>query len=206
MNPGIADVLLAAGASRRFEGKKLLAVCGGETLIARAASLTQDAAVGTRLAVFGEIEFALIEAAADAAMGFVVNRHWQRGQGTSVAAGVSALGRNCGAVLIRLADQVLVTQDDIDALLETARATPHAIVAAHYDGILGVPAVFPRRCFEALLSLDGDRGARRIIADDDRVVTVDLPNAAVDIDLREDLARAESALISRARERHSARS
>ncbi|MEM7804416.1 MAG: nucleotidyltransferase family protein [Pseudomonadota bacterium] len=206
MIANIADVLLAAGASRRFEGKKLLAICGGETLIARAASLTRSAAVNTRLAVFGELEAALIESATDAAMGFIVNSHWHRGQGTSVAAGVSALGGNCDAVLIRLADQVLVTRSDIDALLETARAMPDAIVAARYDGIVGVPAVFPRRCFAALSSLDGERGARHRIANDDQVVTVDLPHAAMDIDTREDLARAESALISRARERHSAHS
>lgn len=205
MSPHIADVLLAAGASRRFGGKKLLAVCGGETLIQRAASLTRNTAVRTRLAVLGEVEAKLIGTAADAAMGIAINSHWRRGQGASVAAGVSALSEDCDAVLIRLADQVLITREDIDTLIDTWRAAPDAIVTARYNDILGVPAVFPRRCFEALSLLDGDRGARRIIAADEQVVAVDLPHAAVDIDTREDLARAESALISRARERHSAR-
>ncbi|MEO1595347.1 MAG: nucleotidyltransferase family protein [Pseudomonadota bacterium] len=199
MSARIADLLLAAGASRRFRGRKLLADCGGETLIDRAMSVTRNAAIDTRLSVFGEIEAALIEAATLAGMGFVVNADWDRGQGTSVAAGVSALSPDCDAVLIRLADQVLVTARDIDALLTAWRAEPEAIVAADYDGVRGVPAVFPRRCFAVLAALDGEPGARRIIASDDHVVTVDLPHAAVDVDTREDLARAESILLSRAR-------
>lgn len=208
MSLRIADVLLAAGASRRFGGKKLLATCGGQTLFARAAALTRHTAVDTRLAVFGTAEPALIDAAREAAMGFVINPDWHRGQGTSVAAGVSALSTDCDAVLMRLADQVLVSAEDIDSMLQAWRAEPGAIVAAAYDGVRGVPAIFPRRCIAALAALDGERGARRIMASDDHVVTVDLPHAAMDVDTRKDLARAESALLSRARARapHSARS
>ncbi|MEO0344732.1 MAG: nucleotidyltransferase family protein [Pseudomonadota bacterium] len=204
MSPRIADVLLAAGASRRFGGKKLLAACGGHTLIARAVALTRDTAVATRLAVFGAVEAALIDAACEASVGFVINPNWQRGQGTSVAAGVAALSKDCDAVLMRLADQVLVSAEDIDALLRAWNAKPESIVAAEYDGVRGVPAVFPRRCFAALAALDGDQGARRIMASDDHVVTVDLPHAALDVDTREDLARAESLLLSRGRAPHNA--
>jgi hypothetical protein len=83
---------------------------------------------------------------------------------------------------------------DISARLKPIAArNPEAIVAASYGGTLGVPAIFPRRCFTALGELRGDQGARVLIQRElDTLVRVPLPNAAIDIDRPEDLLELET--------------
>ena len=143
------DLLLAAGASRRFGARKLLAECAGRTLLARAAAAGRDAGLST-IAVFGDVDAVLLDAATRASLAFTVNRHWRAGQGASVAAGIAALPHDAAAVLIRPADQVLVDGAALARLVAAWRASPRSIVAAAYDGTRGAPAIFPRRCFDAL--------------------------------------------------------
>lgn len=195
----IADLLLAAGASRRFNGRKVLATCAGLTLLERAAEAGRQSACPVRLAVFGAVDTALVDLAARAEIAFTINERWAQGQGTSVAAGIAALPSGLDAVMIRTVDQVLIGRQALRTIIETALASPGHIVAARYGDTVGVPALFPRRCFAALMSLDGDRGARRIIADDADVIAVDLSDAAIDVDTRDDLAQAEAVLLSRGR-------
>jgi CTP:molybdopterin cytidylyltransferase MocA len=204
--PRLAAIILAAGAGRRLGGRKPLAVCAGETLLARAARSCRDAGLEGTIAVFGATGAEFVEAATDAALPFTVNANWHDGMGTSIAAGVAALPDDCDAVLLRTVDQVLVDADGWRELIAAWRQAPDAISAARYAGTTGVPAIFPRRCFAALGALRGDRGARGLLSADDDVVAVDLPAAALDVDTAADLVRAEAALLSRARAGRSARS
>lgn len=206
MMPGTFAIILAAGSGRRLGGRKPLAVCAGKTLLTRAAESCRRAGLQGAMAVFGNVESELLEAATSAALPFTVNVRWRDGMGTSIAAGVAALPDDCDAVLVRTVDQVLVDGGEVRKLVAAWRHTPNAIVAARYSGATGVPAVFPRRCFEALCSLHGDRGARGIIGGDDKVVSIDMPDAALDVDTAEDLDRATAALVSRARAGRSVRS
>ena len=98
-----------------------------------------------------------------------------------------------GAVLVMLADQIAVTVEDLRRLVASWRRNPAAISAATYGGVLGVPAVFPRRCFAALGELRGDQGARLLIQREwDTLARVPMPNAAIDIDVPEDLLEVEA--------------
>ena len=119
-----------------------------------------------------------------------MNREWSEGLGSSIRAAVTRLPASCEGALITLADQAAVTVDDLKRLAGTWRREPSRIVAARYEGRLGVPAVFPRAEFPALAGLRGDRGARDLLRmSRDRVIGVDLANAGIDIDTPEDLLR-----------------
>ena len=64
-----------------------------------------------------------------------------------------------------------------------------AIVAARYDGRLGVPALFRREIFPLLASLPAASGARQLLRHSGlRVEPFPLPEAAIDIDTPADLA------------------
>ncbi|HUL18062.1 MAG TPA: NTP transferase domain-containing protein, partial [Steroidobacteraceae bacterium] len=94
----------------------------------------------------------------------------------------------CTGVMLLLADQPLVSADDLRRLAGTWRKQPQYIAAALYSGTTGVPAIFPRSLFQGLLQLRGDSGARALLRrDTDRVVRVPMPAAAIDIDTPEDL-------------------
>jgi CTP:molybdopterin cytidylyltransferase MocA len=70
------------------------------------------------------------------------------------------------------------------------QSEPTRIVASFADGVLGPPAVFPRKLFPTLRRLRGDQGARDILRDPTRAVTgIELPRAAIDVDRRADAAR-----------------
>ncbi|HEX5865703.1 MAG TPA: nucleotidyltransferase family protein, partial [Casimicrobiaceae bacterium] len=59
-------------------------------------------------------------------------------------------------------------------------------------GTVGVPAIFPRWCFSELAQLRGDNGAKSILDRyRDRLAHVAMPNAALDLDTTEDLARVQ---------------
>ncbi len=87
-------------------------------------------------------------------------------------------------VLLLVSDQPLLTAEHLRLLL--AAPAPDGIVAAAYNGRLGVPAVFSREHFAALAAVEGDHGARTLLRTLP-ATPIDLPEAAVDIDTPDDL-------------------
>ena len=120
----------------------------------------------------------------------VVNRAWRRGLSSSLAAGIDALPRTAKAALVVLADQASLGPGDLALVAAAWRARPGSIVASLAGGVLGPPAVFPRRLFAELCHLRGDQGARDMLRDPARsVVGIELPRAALDVDTAADAAR-----------------
>lgn len=187
--PIVYSVILAAGGARRFGSPKQLALFRGQTLLENALNTATEVTGAHRLCVIGANAQAMLAALTRAATGFVYNRSWSEGQSTSIRAAISGVPGNADAVLIWHADQVLISAEALHRLLSRWRTQPDAVVAARFDGGPGAPAIFPRRLFEALTQLDGDRGAKRLIFDDRNAVTVPMPEASSDIDTPADLAR-----------------
>ena len=92
--------------------------------------------------------------------------------------------------VIMLADQPLVTADDINTLVEVYRRTGKSIVASEYAGTSGAPMVLSKRLFAEVAALNGDEGAKRLRPrHHDEVATVPVPGAAFDIDRPNDYER-----------------
>ncbi len=113
--------------------------------------------------------------------------------GTSIGAGVAALRPDADAVLVVLADMPELTAAHVDRLIAAFDpAAGRAIVRATTEaGRPGHPVLFGRRFFELLRGLEGDAGARPLIADyPEFLVEVALPGsaAATDLDTPEDWA------------------
>jgi molybdenum cofactor cytidylyltransferase len=76
----------------------------------------------------------------------------------------------------------------IRSLIEAHDQTARSIVAAHYSGTLGIPALFDQSCFAELQRLPDDRGAKAVIqADPGRVASVEFPGGALDLDSPSDV-------------------
>ena len=186
--PNLHVIVLAAGASTRFGSPKQLVRLNGRPLLHLAVSRAVEVAGQAVTVVLGANSAELAPLLRHTPASVVINRDWAEGMGSSVRAGIGRVPATADAALLMLADQAAVTAEDLRRLVGTWRRQPHCIVAAHYAGTAGVPAIFPREDFSALAALRGDAGARSLLKrGGERVVRVPLQSAAIDIDTPEDL-------------------
>ncbi len=91
-------------------------------------------------------------------------------------------------LIIVLADQVALTQEDLTKLIYASQIAPEQIITSKTRSGLTAPSIFPIRFLADLMALTGDKGAKSIIKkyiNDTQVVQID--NAQIDIDTKEDL-------------------
>ncbi len=189
-DPPLHAVVLAAGASTRFGSPKQLVRLDGRPLLHRAVARAAEVAGQSITVVLGAHADELGPLLRHTSASVIVNRGWSEGLGSSIRVAVRQLPASCEGVLLLLADQAAVTGADLQRLCGLWRRQPHLIAASRYDGTVGVPAIFPRSEFSELAALRGDRGAQALLRGrSDRVVAIELANAAVDIDTPEDLLR-----------------
>lgn len=117
------------------------------------------------------------------------NSLWHAGLAGSLRIGIDALPRSARAVLVTLVDQPNVDAAALRRLIAAWCARPGIPAAAHYAGRAGVPAIFPRRLWHAARSLEGDVGARALLRTAREVTLVEMPEAELDVDTAEDIAR-----------------
>lgn len=190
----IVVLLTAAGASRRMKGRdKLLEPVEGVPLIARQARAARDAGAPVivtlppearerRNAIKG-LGVTLLEVAQAA-----------EGMAASLRAGAAEAARRGAAGLMVLpADMPEIAASDIAEMIAAFRAAdpPPILRATTQAGEPGHPVIFPTRFFDAMTQIEGDRGARDVLAREASQV-VDYPlrgaRARVDLDTPEDWA------------------
>ena len=183
-------ILLAAGSSRRFGSTKQLAEIDGVALVARAARLCESVCAERSVLVLGN-DWIRVHDACKPILGFIaVNPNFETGIASSIRVGVSAARENADGILLMLADQPQVNEFHLRALEASWRASPHRIVASEYADTFGPPIIFPKQDFAALCNLHGDTGAKSILLDNpNRLQTIPCEDAAIDIDVSEDLQR-----------------
>jgi molybdenum cofactor cytidylyltransferase len=185
--PVVSALVLAAGRSRRMGGReKLLEPVGGVALLRHVVQAVSGSVADEIVVVLEPGADERLAALSGTEARTVTNPRSDEGMGTSVGAGVTALRADADAVLIVLADMPEVTARDFDRLIAAfdpaeGRAIVRAVTEA---GKPGHPVLFGRRFFELLRALEGDRGARSLIADyPEFLVDVALPGAAAATDL-----------------------
>jgi molybdenum cofactor cytidylyltransferase len=189
----IAAIVLAAGGSSRLSQPKQLLRFEGESLVRRAARAALDADCTPVVVVVGQQREPVVAALHDLSVTLVPNDFWEGGIGTSIRAGVRSLS-DSDALIILTCDQPHVDATLIRQLVARHEETQKPMVASAYAGTFGVPALFGRSCFEQLLSLGDEQGAKVLLtARPNDVAQVDFPEGAIDVDTPEDWARLGSA-------------
>ena len=158
----VAALVLAAGAARRYGSAKQLAELEGRPLIEHALEAVAAAPVDERVVVLGAGADAVLEAADLHGARPVVCEDWAEGQAASLRAGLAALDGVEAAVVV-LGDQPRVSARAIARVL-AARGESAAAVRATYDGLPAHPIVLERALFSRLAALEGDVGAREVLA------------------------------------------
>jgi len=193
----IAAIVLAAGSARRFGSDKRRHLIDGFPMLARTLA-TYRAVFDTVATVIRPGETEVAELVRGAGCQVVDAPDADLGQSRSLAAGVAALtarhdvhAENTAALaspgphglIIGLADMPFVAEDTLRRLVETMTDYPHAIVRPRCGGRTGNPVGFPNSLFPELLRLEGDAGARRLVAASEDVIFVDVDDDGVLIDI-----------------------
>ncbi len=183
-------IVLAAGTASRFGSTKQLALFAGQALVTHAVRTAESVCGPQSLLVTGS-DWQNVADACKPLQGFMVlNPKYGSGIASSLVTGIRSVSAVADAALLMLADQPLVTIRQIEALVDTWKASPDSICASAYAETLGPPVIFPARFFRELMTLQGDRGAKAVIdSNRDSLVTVRAESAAIDIDCPGDLVK-----------------
>lgn len=152
----IVSVVLAAGGSRRFGGRKQLAPLAGRPLLEHALAAAAASPSASTLLVLGT-DAAEIEQRIDRDEAAVVHcADWARGPAASLRCALAALAPEVGAVLVTLGDEPFVSPEASHRLI-AARRPGVAALRATYAGRPGHPVLIERRLFASLIAAPPDR-------------------------------------------------
>jgi molybdenum cofactor cytidylyltransferase len=188
----VAALILAAGSSSRMGRPKQLLDWGGRPLVRVAAETALAARLDPLLVVVGGAQAEVEAALADLPLRLVANPSYAAGQSTSLRVGIAALGPEVAAVVVLLGDQPFMTPPIVERLVAAWQSSGATIVAPSYAGQRGNPVLFDRAVFPELLAIEGDQGARAVLAADPARVTLvafDDPRPLADVDTPEDYQR-----------------
>ena len=199
----ITAIVLAAGRSTRMgAANKLLADVGGRPMVRHVVEAALASAAEPVLVVTGHQESEVRAALAGLEVTFVRNLDYTKGLSSSVKAGIGAVPEAACGGLVLLGDMPQITAAHLGHLIAAfAEDRGNSIIVPTHAGKRGNPVLWPRAYFAEMLQLEGDAGARRLLAAHaSSVREVDVGTDAIfaDVDTPEALAELRGGQTPRA--------
>lgn len=186
-------IILAAGQSKRLGTPKQLLPIEGKTLLNRLIDSVFQAGSFPVTVVLGAHAESITATLGDVPVQVVMNQLWEEGMASSIRLGLQTAVQNnppMDGVLLLVCDQPFVDAETIQQLLRLQHESGLPIAACSYANILGTPAVFHQSMFPHLLTLEGDRGAKKIMKEkESEVAKLHFQEGTIDIDTQEDYQR-----------------
>ena len=170
----IGAVLLAAGAGQRMGGiAKPLIRLQGVPLISRQLVALSGAGVDEVAVVTGFAREAIEREVERLPLTLAHNPDYAQGQDGSVRCGLAALSGPFDAVIIALADQPLISADDLVELIGAFKKRPKGhIVVPVVDGRRGNPIVLDETALAEIMSTDTRLACRHLTDEQPELVCV----------------------------------
>ena len=196
----IAAIILAAGQASRFRAAagaagpetKLVALLDGSPLVRHVAQAALASRARPVIVVTGHAQGAVRAALEGLPVTFVHNPEYATGLASSLQQGLAQVPPDCDGALVLLGDMPLINAPIIDELIDAFENIPDTkAVAPVRDGMRGNPVLLARALFSAVERLQGDVGARALLAEaKGDVLEVAIASRAVsyDVDTPEALA------------------
>jgi molybdenum cofactor cytidylyltransferase len=160
------------------------------TLLGNSINIANSIKTNRIVAVLGANADAIANETHLADIDHIVNPAWESGLGSSLALGANFLlkrGTNYDGILVMLCDQPLIDTEYLNILISRFKNNEKNIIATDYGKGAGVPAIFGPEYFSALVGLNGDVGAKNLLARyKSDVLRVDPQGKAIDVDTLED--------------------
>lgn len=194
IKPRITGILLAAGESRRMGAvNKLLLPVQGRALVRRTAEVLLASRLCELTVVIGFQADLVREALAGLALDVVVNPDYAGGRMSSAHRGLQALGGDCDAFMVVLADQPKLAVADIDRLIDGWLALgPGSVLVPTHGGQRGNPVVIAGEHRAAILGSGPALGCRHFIETHPELISrveMDTDHVVADLDSPADYRR-----------------
>jgi len=160
----LAALILSAGASSRMGRPKALLPYREGTFLEHLIQVTRHSRIGvTRIVLGAGAETIRTAAKLDPSL-VVLNPKWEKGQLSSICAGIRSLdGIDTEGIVLCPVDHPLVSARLVSELVERFYQEKKKIVLPTYKGRRGHPAIFSSALFGELLAAPTDMGARAVV-------------------------------------------
>lgn len=160
----LAAVILSGGESRRMGAPKALIPYRGRTFVEHLIEVTCHARVGLTRVVVGAHADAIRARLGTHAAEIVVNAEWEKGQLSSIQAGVRTLpdGATDGMILCPV-DHPIISAELVARLIGEFDASGKSIALPTYQGRRGHPLIFRANLYAELLAASAEVGARQVV-------------------------------------------
>jgi len=182
-------IVLAAGASSRMQQPKQLLTYDDQSLLVHTIDEAQKSLMPV-VVVLGAHSQEIMPDINDLEIDLEVNKNWESGMASSIKAGLEKAMEiyeemeNC---ILAVCDQPYISSVLLQVLVDQKKTSGKKIVASSYAGTLGTPALFDKKYFPELLSMQGDHGAKNLLqkyhAD---LASVPFEKGEIDIDTKSD--------------------
>jgi molybdenum cofactor cytidylyltransferase len=191
----ISGIILAAGSSKRMGSPKSLLKIGEKTFLQYIVNVLHSARIIDVVIVLGADAEEIRRSLAWFDGKIIVNNDWQKGQLTSIIAGLNNLDmattdpEEIHGTMICPVDHPLLTQSLLVDLLQGYWTSKKKIIIPTFSGKRGHPVIFDKKYFDEIRSAPFDVGARAVVhnhAEDVYEVSVNEEGILINIDTQED--------------------
>ncbi|MEP7256863.1 MAG: nucleotidyltransferase family protein [Flavitalea sp.] len=182
-------IILAAGGSSRLGKPKQLLPYRRKSLLANITIQALAVPDTFTIVVTGAENEAVEEELKATGVATCYNAAWVSGMSSSIQKGLLELKNRyeVKACIVAVCDQPFVTTAILNNLIKKHIVTGKGIIASSYAGVSGTPSLFSKKYFEDLLHLEGNEGAKKLLAKyESDVLTVPFNKGEIDIDTPED--------------------
>jgi len=161
----LSAVILSGGASQRMGSPKALLPYQGRPFLEHLIAVTSHPKIGARRIVLGAQAELIADAVRLAADEVVINAEWEKGQLSSIQAGIRSLPAGTDGMILCLIDHPLISATLVDELIERfyLGSTPPPIVLPIYQRKRGHPVIFSSGVYEELMTAPLEQGARSVV-------------------------------------------
>jgi len=159
----LASVILSGGSSSRMGFPKALLPYQGRVFLEHLLEVTQHPRIGVRRVVLGAHAEPIAKAVTLDPAEVVVNEEWEKGQLSSIQAGIRSLPAGTDGMMLCLIDHPLISATLVDGMIEQFYATRAPVVLPVFEGRRGHPVIFSAALYGELERAPLDIGARSVV-------------------------------------------
>ena len=185
-------IVLAAGKSVRMRGKnKLLTEIQGTPMIRRVVQATIESKVDEVIVVLGAEAAKVRKVLTDLPCRLVVNKDYEKGQSSSVKAGLGEVSPMTRAALVLPGDVAMIDCRSINMVIEEYERGKHSIIIAAHNGEAGHPILFDNQLFSEIKQINEQTFGLKVVVKRHEgevcLIETGSPNVLRDVDTPEDL-------------------